>query len=282
MEKSLIKSSASEWDRLKSLAEHCLPPDFYRGNTVDVAQALLGKILIVRTLPEQAPSNLAEASQWVDPYWHHPAAQITAGRIVETEAYRADDPASHSRRGPTPRSQIMFGEPGVAYVYLIYGIYEMLNFVTEPVDCAGAVLIRALEPVSGEEFMFQRRHKKSPPAAQLEQALSHAQLKSLTNGPGRLCQAMGISRAHNGQSLGGPKLFVCDDGYRPSAIEHSPRIGITQGTEKLWRFFISKNAFVSLPNVGTPIRGSTNPTAELDSAVAINPDAVENTKTAAR
>ena len=111
-----------------------LEPDWYARSTLDVAPELLGKILFVKT-----------------------KQGLTAGRIVETEAYRADDPASHSYRGKTPRASIMFGDPGVAYVYFIYGMYEMLNFVTEPRGEAGAVLIRALSRCSVEELMQKRR-----------------------------------------------------------------------------------------------------------------------------
>src|ERR1700744_2046059 len=106
-----------------------LEADWYARSTLDVAVDLLGKILFVKT-----------------------KQGLTAGRIVETEAYRADDPASHSSRGKTPRASIMFGDPGVAYVYFIYGMYEMLNFVTEPHGEAGAVLIRGVEPLLGEDL----------------------------------------------------------------------------------------------------------------------------------
>jgi DNA-3-methyladenine glycosylase len=155
----------------------------------------------------------------------------TAGRIVETEAYRGDDPASHSARGETPRSSVMFGEPGRAYVYLIYGMYEMLNFVTEPPGKPGAVLIRALEPIVGEGTMRQRRRVQSR--------------VELSNGPGKLCQALGIQMTHNTQPLMGPSLYVCDDGVRPTSISRSGRVGIRVGTEKLWRFFMTDHPFVS-------------------------------------
>ena len=158
-------------------------------------------------------------------------AGVTVARIVETEAYSQDDPASHSCRGETPRAAVMFGEAGHAYVYFIYGMYEMLNFVTEPKGKAGAVLIRAVEPVAGEELMQKRRKVKKR--------------HDLTCGPGRLCVAMGVQMSHNRQSLAVPALYVIDDGYRPERIMKSRRVGITQATEKDWRFFIANNSFVS-------------------------------------
>lgn len=206
-----------ELDKAEALLREPLLPEFYNRNTVQIAQKLLGKILCVRASPE-----------WP---WDHPQAQVTAGRIVETEAYRADDPASHSSRGQTPRCSVMFGEPGVAYVYFIYGMYEMLNFVTEPKGEPGAVLIRALEPLSGISLMKKRRKKNK--------------IEDLTRGPGKLCQAMNIQLSHNGQSLSGPMLKVVDDGFRPQSISHSERVGIRLAKEKLWRFFVTESAFVS-------------------------------------
>jgi DNA-3-methyladenine glycosylase len=189
-------------------ASSILPVSFYERNTLSVAQDLLGKVLITKDRDG-----------------------LTAGRIVETEAYRGDDPASHSCRGKTPRCSVMFGPPGVAYVYFIYGMYEMLNFVTEPIGSPGAVLIRALEPLQGESIMQKRRGR--------------TRLQELTQGPGRLCQAMGIRMDHKGSSLNGPELLVCDDGHRPDKISQSGRIGIRLAQEKPWRFFIPGNKYVS-------------------------------------
>jgi DNA-3-methyladenine glycosylase len=154
---------------------------------------------------------------------------VTSGRIVETEAYRAGDPASHSARGQTPRSAIMFGDPGVAYVYLIYGMYPILNFVTEPQGEPGAVLIRAIEPIFGIEIMTQRRGR----------------FENLTNGPGRLSQALGIQLSDNYQSLLGPVISVHEDNYLVPSIVSTARIGIKLGKDKLWRFYISENRHVS-------------------------------------
>ena len=177
----------------------------------------MGKVLVVRENPSYD--------------WEDSRSGVTAGRIVETEAYRADDPASHSCKGETPRASVMFGTPGVAYVYFIYGMYEMLNFVTEPKGAAGAVLVRALEPVYGLDLMEKRRRGK--------------RFLEMTNGPGRLCRAMGIRMSDNKEGLMGPRLVVGSDGFRPVSISKSPRVGIRLGTEKPWRFFVTDNPFVS-------------------------------------
>ena len=186
-----------------------LGADFYRRDTIQVAKELLGKIIIARS-----PSG------------------VTAGRIVETEGYSEKDPASHSFRGHTPRTSVMFGEPGVAYVYFVYGMYEMLNFVTEKKGSAGAVLIRAVEPLYGEALM-QKRRKTS------------RSRHDLTSGPGKLARALGIRMTHNRARLTGPKLYVYDDGFRPARIAASRRIGISQGKDKEWRFFLPENHFVT-------------------------------------
>lgn len=144
-----------------------------------------------------------------------------SARIVETEAYLGlSDEASHAWRGPTPRTKVVFGPPGHAYVYLIYGIYNCLNFVAEPEGSPGCVLIRALEPIAGVE--------------------------SETNGPGKLTRAMGIDLRHNGADLTRGSLIV----HEPAAAEAfeigvSPRIGIAKNPDWPLRFFISGNPFVS-------------------------------------
>src|SRR5688500_3943309 len=206
MENSLTSSSNKNWVRLKPLSR-----SFYERDTITVSRELLGKVLIVS-------GNGGSG------------ASMTAGRIVETEAYHGDDLASHCSRGETPRCAIMFGNPGVAYVYFIYGNYEMLNFVTEKKGYPGAVLIRAVEPVFGETLMEKRRRRQPR--------------KLWTSGPGRLCRAMGIRMLHNGHSLEGPALFVADDGQRPSRILSSPRVGINAAKERMWRFFDGDSEFV--------------------------------------
>jgi DNA-3-methyladenine glycosylase len=161
-----------------------------------------------------------------------------AGRIVETEAYLGeDDPASHAAGGPTPRSQIMFGPAGVAYVYLIYGVHHCLNFVTEAEGQAGAVLIRALEPEQGHEQMALNRGHD--PARFRE--------RDLCNGPGKLCQALGIDRAWNGTKLDGSpehRIWV-SPGPDLDELGTSPRIGIRKAMELPWRFFAKKSTCLS-------------------------------------
>ena len=199
--------------------ENRLSSEFYRRASVEVARDLLGKIIV--TVRHSQGSRKG------------PFTQVTSGRIVETEAYGENDPASHSAKGETPRNSVMFGEPGIAYVYFIYGMYEMLNFVTDPKGKAGAVLIRALEPITGIEIMSERRGLSK----ELE----------LTNGPGKLCQALGVQLSDNGQALQGPALFVYDDAYPICSIGSSGRIGISAAKEKLWRFYIRGNPYVSGP-----------------------------------
>lgn len=154
-----------------------------------------------------------------------------SARIVETEAYLGTgDRAAHAWRGPTPRTQVLFGPPGHAYVYLIYGMYECLNFAVEPEGSAGCVLIRALEPVSGLSLMRRRRGGVGD--------------EQLANGPGKLTMAMGINRSHNGVDVTRGQLTVCDaDGTFETGA--SPRIGIRHNVDWPLRFFIEENRFVS-------------------------------------
>lgn len=151
------------------------------------------------------------------------------GRIVETEAYLGeDDPASHAGGGVTPRSSIMFGPPAVAYVYIIYGMHHCLNFVTEPPGKAGAVLIRALEPVAGREAMA------------LNRGLDPARCRDrdLCGGPGKLCQALAVDRAWNGTVLDGrgPRRIWLTPGAPPPQVGVSPRIGIRRAADRPYRF----------------------------------------------
>ncbi len=190
-----------------------LQSEFYERDTRLVARELLGKVLVVRSRGLE-----------------------TSVRIVETEAYGGDDPASHSSRGMTARTQVMFGRPGRAYVYFIYGMYEMLNFVTEKEGIAGAVLIRAGEPLFGLDAMRRRRKLKA-----------RSKILELANGPGRLCNALGIRMSHNGKSLGGPELRVFDDDFRGGALATacSPRVGISAATDRYWRYFLEGHPSVS-------------------------------------
>ena len=184
-----------------------LPRGFYARSATEVARELLGKILVHGE---------------------------TAGRIVETEAYPGgDDRASHSARGITDRTRVIFGPPGHAYVYFIYGMYECLNLVAEPAGKPGCVLIRALEPVAGIEIMARRR-----PAAHT--------LRDLTSGPGRLTLALGITRAQNGLDVTrGPLTVRTARREQPFEIEITPRIGIRHCADWPLRYVIKGNAFVS-------------------------------------
>jgi DNA-3-methyladenine glycosylase len=184
-----------------------LPATFYERDPERVARDVLGKILVHGR---------------------------TAGRIVETEAYLGvKDLAAHASRGLTGRTRVMFGHPGHAYVYLIYGVYECLNFVSEPEGKAGCVLVRALEPVSGLERMRKRR-----PAAR--------RVEDLCSGPGKLTLAMGITRALNGAPITRGELTVRAPAVtEPIDIAVSPRIGITHCADWPLRFYVSGNRFVS-------------------------------------
>jgi len=184
-----------------------LSREFYARPTIEVARGLLGKVLVHGE---------------------------TAGIIVETEAYPGgDDLASHSARGITERTRVIFGPPGHAYVYLIYGVYECLNIVAEPNGQPGCVLIRAVEPTSGLEIMKTRR-----PAAKRPEAL--------TNGPGKLTLALGITRHHYGIDLTSGPLTVQRPPNQPRFhIATTPRIGITHCADRPLRFLIKDNPFVS-------------------------------------
>ena len=184
-----------------------LPRGFYGRATTEVARELLGKILVHGE---------------------------TAGKIVETEAYPGgDDWASHSARGITERTRVIFGPPGHAYVYFIYGMYECFNLVAEPAGKPGGVLIRALEPVAGVEIMSRRR-----PTAHT--------LRDLTSGPGRLTLALGITRAQNGVDVTRGQLTVRTARQeQPFEIEITPRIGIRHCADWPLRYVIKGNTFVS-------------------------------------
>lgn len=151
------------------------------------------------------------------------------GLIVETEAYDMSDPASHSFKGPTPRNAAMFGPPGHAYVYKIYGIHWCLNFVCQP---GSAVLIRALEPVVGVEMMSERR--------------GGLPTRQLCSGPGKLCQALAVTMAQNALPLDKAPFAILPAAASPK-IATGPRIGITKGIEAPWRFVLAGSPFLSKP-----------------------------------
>jgi DNA-3-methyladenine glycosylase len=191
-----------------------LPRSFYARATVEVARGLLGKVLV-----------------------HGP----TAGIIVETEAYLGgEDLAAHSARGLTERTRVIFGPPGHAYVYLIYGMYQCLNLVAERDGRPGCVLIRALQPVSGVELMRARRG-------------ATRKLQQLANGPGKLALALGITRAHNGADVTRGALVVRQaPGASEPEITVTPRIGIAQSRELPLRFLMAGNGFVSAGRYNEP------------------------------
>ena len=189
-----------------------LSRSFYEQNTIDVAKQLLGKYL-VRKHPEGG----------------------AVGRIVETEAYVGpQDLACHASKGRTARTEVMFGPAGHAYVYFIYGFYNMLNLVTEAKDFPAAVLIRAVEPVDGIELMKERRQNGA--------------LRNLASGPGKLCQAFAVDRSLNGADLRGNILYVEDRAEPIPKFRTTPRIGVDYAGKwksKPYRFLVRGSEFTS-------------------------------------
>jgi DNA-3-methyladenine glycosylase len=190
-----------------------LPRRFYGRDTLTVAAELIGKVLVHRT-----------------------ASGVTAGAIVETEAYIGEsDPACHAAPGPTKRNAPLYGPPGVAYVYLNYGMHYLVNAVTEGEGAPAAVLIRALEPLEGIGVMQTRRGG----------ATASPDPSSLCRGPGNLTKALGISLAHNRLRLTEPPLSIEDWGVTTGEIAWGPRIGIRVGTDRPWRCYVAGHACVS-------------------------------------
>lgn len=199
-----------------------LQREFFKREALEVAKDLLGKNLIVET-----DDGLMKV------------------RLVEVEAYTGeDDKACHTYGGRrTRRTETMYKEGGCLYVYLIYGMYNMLNIVTGRQGDGQAVLIRAGEPLEGLDLMAKNRFKKS------YKDLSPYQKKNLTTGPGKVAQALGIDRSHNGVDFLGEKIYLEDDGYSDFEIEKSKRIGIDYAEEArdyLYRFYIKASGFLSV------------------------------------
>lgn len=188
-----------------------LPRRFYTRETLTVAEKLLGRQLV-----------------------RHTNNSRLVGKIVEVEAYRgSDDPGSHAYRGMTPRNRLMFRKGGFAYVYFTYGMHHCFNVVTERQNVPGAVLIRALEPISGIETMRKNRGNKN--------------VFNLTNGPAKLTDAMNITKKQNGLDLTRSReLFICEPKVKENfEVVFTKRIGIKVGVDKPWRFYIKNNKFVS-------------------------------------
>lgn len=181
-----------------------LPPDFFQRDAVTVARALIGVEVLIDGV---------------------------GGPIVETEAYDASDPASHSFAGPTARNAVLFGAPGHAYIYRIYGLHWCMNFVCAPVS---AVLIRAIEPRHGLDRMVERRGTADP--------------RLLCSGPGRLCQALAVDRGLDGAALDAPpiELRTAD---APRTVQVGVRIGISKAVDTPWRFGEAGSRFLSKPFV---------------------------------
>jgi DNA-3-methyladenine glycosylase len=178
---------------------------------------------------------------------HESAQGRLSGRIVETEAYVSPgDEASHAYRGETPRNRVMFGPAGHAYVYVSYGLHHMLNVVTEETGVAAAVLIRAVEPLEGIEIMARNRGIDGANGRQPTNAAGRQPARNLTNGPGRLCQAMAIGRALNGSDLTQPPLFILPAARDDLPLMQTTRIGITRSVELPWRFYLLGSPDISV------------------------------------
>ncbi len=201
-----------------------LPRSFYLRPTLRVAKDLLGKQII-----------------------HRVGSKLLVGKIVEVEAYRSKDPASHSFRGETKRNEVMFGPGGHLYVYFTYGMHFCANVVTGHEGLGEAVLIRAVEPISGIEEMLNNRFPQPRLSnLKIEGSCTPDILRNLTNGPAKFCQAFALARPENGLDLCESRIMIISGISVPSRdISRSSRIGIRTGLEKKWRFYIKGNLWVS-------------------------------------
>jgi len=192
-----------------------LTRQFYNRNTLTVAKELIGKVLVRRY-----------------------DGNVISSRITEVEAYiGAIDKASHCYKGKTERTKVMFGEPGYAYVYFIYGMYYCFNVVTESEGCGSGVLVRSIEPLENIEKMSINRYGKPL------KEITKQQLKNISNGPGKLCNALKITKSENGLDLTKNELYISDDGFKDYIVENSKRINIDYAEEAkdfLWRFTMKK------------------------------------------
>jgi DNA-3-methyladenine glycosylase len=196
-----------------------LPPDFYARPTLEVARDLIGTVVV-----------------------HVTPAGVAAGVIVETEAYIGEsDPACHAAPGPTARNAPLYGAPGIAYVYINYGIHYLLNAVTEPAGSPAAVLIRALEPLDGIPLMRRRRARGTD-----RRAGDFAEAE-LCRGPGNLTRALGITLRQNQADLGRGGLRIEDHGLPRRHTTWTRRIGISVGVEAQWRCVAAGSIAVSGP-----------------------------------
>lgn len=210
-----VDGPVADGPSLTDVAAPVLQPDFYDRPAAEVAPELVGKMLVIDD------------------------GAVRAGRIIEVEAYSGDgDPAAHSRSGPTARNATMFGPPGRLYVYLIYGLHWCANAVCAPAGTGDAVLLRALEPVSGLDLMASRRGGAG-------RNLSATQLCS---GPAKITQAFGIDGTDDGSDLTTASgLSIRDDGWTPAGLVNTSRIGISRGTDLPWRWHVADNPHVSTP-----------------------------------
>lgn len=212
-------------ETINAVRRDIVPRSFYNREPQIVGQELLGKLLVRRE-----------------------GRKLLVGRIVETEAYLGlDDPAAHAAAGKTARNAVLFGPPGHAYVYFIYGTNYCLNVSCLQEGDAGCVLIRALEPVIGVEQMAQHR------GIELGENTSVTKLRSIAGGPGRLAQALGIIRHRdNGKDVTDTvksDLWIADDGFRPERVVATPRVGITKAVHHDFRYVIAGSPFVSAKRV---------------------------------
>jgi DNA-3-methyladenine glycosylase len=212
-----VRAASETRAPLVDLTAPVLPPDFYRRPTLRVARDLLGKILV-----------------------HRGRGHVTAGRIVEVEAYRGpEDRAAHTAGGRrTARNEVMWGPGGRLYVYFTYGMHHCCNVVTRAAGQPEAILLRALEPVAGLPLMQHRRGSRRDLSA-----------AALARGPGNLCRAMGIDRRHDGTDLVAGSIVILDaPRVRTAAVAVSPRIGVAYAGDhalRPWRFFVRDSPAVS-------------------------------------